>query len=537
MKVLHLRIEGFGKFVKPLEINFESEGVQVIFGPNESGKSTIMQALLAVLFGIPESAKDKFRPWHGNGFSTGSVTLEAAGRRLLIERDFATDIVGCALIENGREKPVFSDRDRAGARGERPYLKLLAEFLPINDYEVFQNTTFIGQEQLGVTVPASLKKLFTGTQETYFDEILNGSVEDYFRITSDGEPINRDNHTRPGVLEKYQKRYKEKKQILNDLKESFRGQTTIQEEIEQLESRLKELDKALGIEEQKMHALETLCDRIQEESQLKDTHNEIFEQRNVILRIEKEIEELQSRMESEFNNLQELQAEEVQDDVNRWLDLIMTRNQLEEELRQVARRREEIEEMMKAKYSIYSDYGPELISNLQKYSDLLQQREAAKEKIKEIDEVNFNLLKSGKTRKLTYYSIATVLSIAIAVALYWSDGLQTYALAAGLSVFMLAFAVIQLIVVQPARRELQNYEMQRQVKKNDISFMNSEIEKFEAKYYNIPKLANIVFHRDEYKKYEALKESQREWLAKEKFILGQLNSPEIQGKLFKLETK
>ena len=61
-ELIKLEIEGFGKFDKKKTINFK-KGVNFINGLNESGKSTILEAILASLFKYTNTKIELFFCW------------------------------------------------------------------------------------------------------------------------------------------------------------------------------------------------------------------------------------------------------------------------------------------------------------------------------------------------------------------------------------------------------------------------------------------------------------------------------------------
>ena len=89
MKILSLHIDGFGKF-HDRDISFE-DGLNVVYGKNEAGKSTLHTFIKGMLFGIERqrgraSKNDtysKFQPWTQSGLNvTGKFTaLSAVSRR------------------------------------------------------------------------------------------------------------------------------------------------------------------------------------------------------------------------------------------------------------------------------------------------------------------------------------------------------------------------------------------------------------------------------------------------------------------------
>ena len=74
MKIDKIKINGFGK-IENKEIEFK-DGINIVYGENESGKSTILKFLSAMLYGTSKNKNgknisdfDKYRPWKENEFS------------------------------------------------------------------------------------------------------------------------------------------------------------------------------------------------------------------------------------------------------------------------------------------------------------------------------------------------------------------------------------------------------------------------------------------------------------------------------------
>lgn len=62
MKLLELRLTAFGPFSDTvLDLRGGSQGLHVVYGPNEAGKSSALRALRQLFFGIPERSADNFR--------------------------------------------------------------------------------------------------------------------------------------------------------------------------------------------------------------------------------------------------------------------------------------------------------------------------------------------------------------------------------------------------------------------------------------------------------------------------------------------
>ncbi len=61
-------------------------GMNLVHGPNEAGKSTLVSAVLATLFG--SSDPEGVRTWGWEGPWRASLVLEGEGETVRLERDF-----------------------------------------------------------------------------------------------------------------------------------------------------------------------------------------------------------------------------------------------------------------------------------------------------------------------------------------------------------------------------------------------------------------------------------------------------------------
>lgn len=90
MKILALRVAAFRRFGEPVAIETFSDGVNVLCGPNEMGKSTMFHALEAAFLTrhkVSGGALDAMRPY-GGGEPLVEVDFEAQDRRWRIRKQF-----------------------------------------------------------------------------------------------------------------------------------------------------------------------------------------------------------------------------------------------------------------------------------------------------------------------------------------------------------------------------------------------------------------------------------------------------------------
>ncbi|MDR1766776.1 MAG: AAA family ATPase [Lachnospiraceae bacterium] len=94
MRLLTLHIDGFGKF-HDFSMSFDG-GLNVIYGKNEAGKSTIHTFIRSMFFGLepksgvpdPDDYYNIYQPWEDGEVYGGSLRVENAGKTYRLERTF-----------------------------------------------------------------------------------------------------------------------------------------------------------------------------------------------------------------------------------------------------------------------------------------------------------------------------------------------------------------------------------------------------------------------------------------------------------------
>jgi len=140
MRIIELQIKNFGKF-RDKRLSFE-EGINIIYGENEMGKSTIHSFIKGMFFGIEKqrgriAKNDEYslrQPWDNPNYFAGALRFENGGKIFRLERNFEK-----------REKSVYflcetDGEELSVADGD---LQVLLEGL---NGSAFQNTIFIPQK-------------------------------------------------------------------------------------------------------------------------------------------------------------------------------------------------------------------------------------------------------------------------------------------------------------------------------------------------------------------------------------------------------
>ena len=94
MRIRELHLKHFGKFTdKKIVLN---EGMNLFYGENETGKTTIHTFIKSMLFGMERgrgraSVNDTFsiyEPWENPNYYAGTLRFESGGKQFLLERTF-----------------------------------------------------------------------------------------------------------------------------------------------------------------------------------------------------------------------------------------------------------------------------------------------------------------------------------------------------------------------------------------------------------------------------------------------------------------
>ncbi|MDT8441452.1 MAG: AAA family ATPase [Desulfuromonadales bacterium] len=179
-----IELEEFGKFRgRTFELR---HGMNLVLGPNEAGKSTLVEAIPAVLFGCRDVSR--LKPW-GKNACAARLVFEGGGQTVEVHRDLLSDDVH--LIERDDLYQVVTEfRERVPLRGRgvaaKRYRNLLARLLGIGDEELFRATCFFGhtpQEWRGDELSRKLRELLGGGSQKDYEQIMESLLEEHFSLT------------------------------------------------------------------------------------------------------------------------------------------------------------------------------------------------------------------------------------------------------------------------------------------------------------------------------------------------------------------
>ena len=173
MKITELYLKNYGKFSE--KHFYLKDGIQVIYGENEFGKSTLHAFIRAMLFGMERGrgraagrdAFSRYEPWENPNYYAGVMRFVCGGRNFRLERSFDRFSRHVSLIceDDGEELSVeHGDLDM-----------LLGDMTPSE----FDNTVSVGQllARPGQELAEALKNYAANYYETGGGEVdLNGAL-------------------------------------------------------------------------------------------------------------------------------------------------------------------------------------------------------------------------------------------------------------------------------------------------------------------------------------------------------------------------
>lgn len=252
MKLLNLSIQGFGKF-RHFDLDL-SEGLNVIYGLNEAGKSTLHAFIEGMFYGFIDGTKKKrsFLPEHAKYAPRdttayqGSLTFIKGGTRYRIERNFDKKkgfvklynaLTGKDLTEDFPTHPVRREID-------------LAKFLDM-PHTLFKNTLSIAQlsAETNEEAGSELLRRLQNTKETQSETLsMSRAIETLDkRIASIGTERAR---TRPyaqalNKLDEINRELDQAKTIHEETLEEKQRLDALREEDAHLKSEKSSLEKSL----------------------------------------------------------------------------------------------------------------------------------------------------------------------------------------------------------------------------------------------------------------------------------------------------
>lgn len=453
MILKELNLISFGKFTKK---RFDLEdGLNIIYGENESGKTTIHNFIDGMFYGFlkPYAKRrnfleeyEKYRPWNGEQYR-GIISFFKEGKLYRIERDFSKGEVKVYDDLTGEDITRYIDT------GEKIKIHLPGMYFFDFNNTVYRNTISI--KQLGNRIDSSLSKevkdRLTNISTSLDDDISVRNV--LGNLEKQLEDI--------GTERAYTRPYGMAKSRLSRLQEDRRKSLEIQEEYNKYIEEYFYLKENIEEEKDKINKLQIKLGKAQILGK-KRTYEEGLNIQRELERIDKEIERLKK-----YSNLSF-------DDYTKGLGLESDRAHLSKEIRGLMDKLNDIEDKLK-KIKVGSHEG--VIRGIkveELYKDMSSFEEVEDEKnqlILNSQKTKIGLFNSELKGKLDKGKTSKTLGIILALLTISSLGLGFI----NPFIFLLAIPLgVATLYVQKSRKESEKGIEDLKLKIQDIKFQEDK---------------------------------------------------------------
>lgn len=288
MEILNLKINNFGKLSnKEISLN---DGINIIYGENESGKSTLLKFIMGMFYGLSKNKNGRFipdyeryTPWNGGEFS-GKITYKLDnGEKYEIFRDFKKKN---PKIYNENLEDISNNFNIDKLTGNKFFYDQtnVDEELFISTIVSMQEETKLEEKEQFTLVQKLSNLVSTGEDNLSFQRIMaklnKRQIEEIGTSRSQDRPIN--------IVAKRLEQIQNEKQSLSSV-------TTKQYEIE---DKSQNLEKEIKEQEYELELLKELRN-LQEKQELEKEKIKINE--DVIKEYNKKVEKLNEKLDKDKN--------------------------------------------------------------------------------------------------------------------------------------------------------------------------------------------------------------------------------------------
>ena len=263
MKIKNIKVNAYGN-IENKDINLE-EGINIIHGANESGKSTLLNYIISIFYGISRnkdgkalSDYEKYKPWNSNEFS-GRISYK---------------------LENGEKYEIFRDFNKKNPKIYNDKLEDISDRFETDKKD--GSKFFI--EQMGIDKQMYLSTVVSTQEEVRLDEKnQNMLIQKIANLAGTGE----DNVSYKKALTKLQEKIRDE---IGTNKTSQKPVNIIEKEITEINNKITETEKYRNrkyeIDEEKEQILSELKELEQQKQILQELQNSMKSEEETKNRLE-----------------------------------------------------------------------------------------------------------------------------------------------------------------------------------------------------------------------------------------------------------
>lgn len=329
-----LELHGFKQFAQKKEFRF-SDGINVIIGPNEAGKSTILDGILTALFSLKPSEIESFFSWDNGDSCTVELEFNIDNDTYKIKRDLREDRSGLWKKDAKGFTEISCDKKKID--------KFVDKHFGFKEWRVFTNTLVIGQNDITILQPKTQPERTTFNKlKQMIEKATSGSKDVDSPLSKIIENVN----TMHSNLVSTQKRNAqipliEKK--MADIKDQLESARNDERKLAQNSADKEEIEKELSGKEAKLKTLEQRKELYDSKERLSKKKLELEEEnqkfQSVLERV-KTLQDERTHIEDRAGSL-EIKYKNITDDIERTIHRLTT--SCEENQKRITKKEQELE--------------------------------------------------------------------------------------------------------------------------------------------------------------------------------------------------
>ena len=329
-----LELHGFKQFAEKKEFRF-SDGINVIIGPNEAGKSTILDGILTALFSLKPSEIESFFSWHNGDTCTVELEFNIDNDTYKIKRDLREDRPGLWKKDAKGFTEISSDKKKIDGFVDKHF--------GFKEWRVFANTLVIGQNDITILQPKTQPERTTFNKLKQMIEKATAGSKD---VDSPLSKIIENINTMHSNLVSTQKRNAQipliEKRIV-DIKDQLESARNDERNLARNSADKEEIEKELSGKEAKLKTLEQRKELYDSKERLSKKKLELEEENHKIQSVLERVKTLQDERThiEEGSGSLEIKYKNITDDIERTIHRLTT--SCEENQKRIAEKELELE--------------------------------------------------------------------------------------------------------------------------------------------------------------------------------------------------
>ena len=273
MRLKRLLLERYGIFKGKVEVQFSDSGIDVIIGDNESGKSTLMDGILSLIFGTKREERENLIPWGEPAGGEGTLEIEA-DKNMRIHRVIESQHTTLTLDYDSEPEEVFSDKaSPQGKKEAAHYFDMLNEMFRFSDRNILESLTFIKQKEAETKLGEKIREIISGSGRGDYKKAIDELQKETLLITRN---VYWKNPSKDRLLENLENELIDQKNSLEEALNVRDEGGDVEGELKEAEIKLGNLKKKLKSEETKIETVKKFIESIEKLERYEKEHQKLL---------------------------------------------------------------------------------------------------------------------------------------------------------------------------------------------------------------------------------------------------------------------